>query len=105
MISKVIKILFSLVFWFLLTLIQTSFLSIYTDFNFIILLIIIIILIEEPENNFGFISALFGGLLLDLNTTHPFGLFAIGCVLFWLIIKIILLKFLRIPHVSWLPKI
>ena len=52
MISKVIKILFSLVFWFLLTLIQTSFLSIYTDFNFIILLIIIIILIEEPENNF-----------------------------------------------------
>jgi cell shape-determining protein MreD len=105
MINKIIKIVYSLAFWFVLMLMQTSFLSIYTDFNLIILLIIVINLIEDPENNFGFISSLFGGLLLDLNTTYPFGLFTIGCILFWLIIKIILLKFLRIPYVSWLPKI
>lgn len=105
MINKIIKILLTLVFWFLLMIIQTSFLAIYSDFNLIIFLIIVIVLIEDPENSFGLISSLFGGLLLDLNTTYPFGLFTVGCVLFWLIIKIVFQKFLRIPYVSWLPKI
>ncbi len=105
MINKLFKIVLSAMFWFLVALIQTSFFSIYTDFNLIILFIVIINLIENPENNFGLISAFLGGLLLDLNITYQFGLFTLSLVIFSLIVKIILLKFLRIPYVSWLPKI
>ena len=99
------KFLLMGLFWFIIALVQTSFISAYTDFNLIVLFIIIINLIENPESNFGIISAFLGGFFLDLNTTFQFGLFTVGFVLFSLVIKIILLKFLRIPYVSWLPKI
>lgn len=105
MINKIFKILLVVLFWFFLILIQTSFISIYTDFNFIILFIVIINLIEDPENNFGLISAFLGGLFLDLNTTYQFGIFILGLVVFSLTVKMVLLKFLRIPYVSFIPKI
>ena len=105
MINKIIKILLILTFWFLITILQTSFLSIFTNFNLMIALLIIVNLIENPENNLGLLSAFIGGLFLDLNSTYPFGLFTLGLVLFSIIIKFLLSKFLKIPYVSWLPKI
>ncbi|MDD4358811.1 MAG: hypothetical protein PHY30_03285 [Candidatus Pacebacteria bacterium] len=105
MINKTLKIVLIALFWFLLMLIQTSFISIFTDFNFIVLLIVIINLIENPESNFGLLSAFLAGIFLDFNTTYYFGIFTLGLVLFSLTAKIVLLKFLKIPYVSFIPKI
>lgn len=105
MINKTLKIVLIALFWFLLMLIQTSFISIFTDFNFIVLLIVIINLIENPESNFGLLSAFLAGIFLDINTTYYFGIFTLGLVLFSLTAKIVLLKFLKIPYVSFIPKI
>lgn len=105
MINKIVKILLIILFWFFLTILQTSFISIFTDFNLVVALILIINLIEDPESNFGLLSAFLGGLCLDLNSTLPFGVFTISLILFSIIAKFILSKFLKIPYVSWLPKI
>ena len=70
-----------------------------------ITLLVVVNLIENPESNLGILSAFIGGLFLDLNFTYPFGLFTLGLVLFSIIIKFFLSKFLKIPYVSWLPKI
>lgn len=105
MINKALKILFIFFFWLTLMIFETSFLSIFTDFSLIIFLIIVINLIENPESNFGLLSAFLGGLFLDLNSSQSFGFFTFGAIIFSLTIKFILSKFLRIPYVSWLPKI
>ncbi|MDD3032777.1 MAG: hypothetical protein PHX52_01800 [Candidatus Pacebacteria bacterium] len=105
MINKVIKIFLIAFFWFLITIIQTGFISIFTEFNLIVAIIIVVNLIEDPENNFGLLGAFCGGFFLDLNSTLPFGVFMVSSVLFSIIIKFILSKFLKIPYVSWLPKI
>lgn len=105
MINKTVKILLIALFWFFIAIIQTGFISIFTDFNLIVAIIVVVNLIENPENNFGLISAFCGGFFLDLNSTLPFGLFMISSILFSIIIKFILSKFLKLPYVSWLPKI
>ena len=105
MINKVIKIFLIAFFWFLITIIQTGFISIFTEFNLIVAIIIVVNLIEDPESNFGLLGAFCGGFFLDLNSTLPFGVFMVSSVLFSIIIKFILSKFLKIPYVSWLPKI
>lgn len=103
MINKFIKLILLVVFWSLMVLIQTSLI---TSFNFILFLVIVNNLIEDPESNLGIISAFLVGLFIDLNTfTFQFGVFTLGLVALSLLIKIILAKFLKIPYVSWLPKI
>ncbi|MDD4662094.1 MAG: hypothetical protein PHG24_02320 [Candidatus Pacebacteria bacterium] len=84
-------------------LVQTSLI---TNFNFILLLVLVINLIEDPESNLGIISAFLVGFFIDFNSfTYQFGVFTFSLVTLSLFIKIILAKFLKIPYVSWLPKI
>jgi len=105
MIKKLTKIIILIMFWLLISLFQNSFLSIYTNFNFLCLLVIVLNIIENPESKLGIISAFLGGLLLDLSTTYEFGLFTISLVILSLIVKTILSKFLKIPYASFIPKI
>lgn len=103
MISKILKIFLLIFFWFIILLLETSLLN---SFNLMLLLVIIINLIEDPESNLGIVSAFLAGILIDFNTTtYEFGIFSLSFVIFSLSVKIILIKFLKIPYVSWLPKI
>ena len=105
MLNKLVTIIFSGIFFFLIVLFQESFISLYINFNFAILLLIIINLIEDPKRNFGLISAFFVGIFMDLNSAYFFGLYTISFVVIAMLIKTILFKFLRTAYVSWLPKI
>jgi len=103
MISKILKIICLIFFWLLVVFFETSFLK---GFSLTLFLVILINLIEDGESNLGIISAFFAGLLLDLNnTTYIFSFFTLSLIVFSLTSKIILIKFLKIPYVSWLPKI
>jgi rod shape-determining protein MreD len=105
MLNKLVKILIIGATFFFLTIIQNSFLNVFTDFNFIILLVLLINILDDPKSYFGLWSAFFAGFFLDMTSTQYFGLWMLILVFSSLIIKWILNNFFKISHVSFFPEI
>lgn len=105
MINKLLKIIGTGMAFFLLNIIQNSFLVLYFNFNCIIILVILINILDNPENYFGIWCAFFAGLFLDLSSTYFFGFWMLILVIASYIIKWILNNFFKITHVSFFPKI
>lgn len=105
MIKEIIKTLFLVVAMYYLFIFESSYLLFFTFFSFLVLLVLAINLLEEPQGRLGLISAFFLGLMVDIYSTHFIGLVALSLLLVSLLLKFILFKYVRIPSLSWMPKI
>jgi rod shape-determining protein MreD len=102
MIKKIIKTIILgafIYFLFLLSLPPFSF------FPFLLVLIFLINLSESPKESLGLLSAFFVGLFWDIYSSHFIGMMAIALPAMCILLKIILSKYVRIPSISWIPKI
>jgi len=98
------------IFFYFLNLIQMSFLSFFKfplwQINFSILLTIVICLLEESQKLIGIFCAFWTGLFLDLYFgSNLFGIFTISFLLFSVIIKLALYKYVKLSPWQWLSKI
>ena len=105
MIKEIIKTLVLVVAMYYLFIFESSYLSFFTFFSFLTLFVLLINVLEEPQGRLGLVSAFFLGLMLDIYSTHFIGLVALSFLLVSLLLKFILFKYVRIPSLSWMPKI
>ncbi|MFH1462457.1 MAG: rod shape-determining protein MreD [bacterium] len=97
------KIIFIILFFYFLTLIQISFLVHFQIFgivpNFVLIAVIFINLLENPEKKLGVISNFIAGFYLDVFSLSSFGFFGfytlvlVGISIF---LKFILKKYVKI---------
>ncbi|MEK7482427.1 MAG: hypothetical protein AAB620_01385 [Patescibacteria group bacterium] len=99
------RILVTIVLFYILALLQVSFLPRFLPWaplsgawaNIILLAVILINFFEKPESSFGVFMALWGGFLLDIfsgqEQTYYGAIFFISAV----ILKIILARYIRLP--------
>ncbi|MBZ9572001.1 hypothetical protein KJA15_01510 [Patescibacteria group bacterium] len=97
-------ILIYFLFFYLLVLIQTSFLIHFNIFgiipNFVLISALILNLFERPEKNNGILVAAFGGFFLDIFSEKFIGfqtLILLGMAVF---IKLILKRYVRIQIIK-----
>ncbi len=87
-----------IVLFYVLALLQTSFLPRFLPWsNIILLLVIFIIFFEKPQSSFGVFSALWGGFLLDIFSARPAIYYSAIFFVSAVILKIILAKYIRLP--------
>ena len=71
------NILAIIIFFYFLSLIQTSFLVPFNVSgklpNLILVFVIYFVLLENPKENFGFFTAFVGGFYIDIFSSHPLG--------------------------------
>jgi rod shape-determining protein MreD len=105
MIKEIIKTLVLLIGMYYLFILESSYLPFFTFFSFLVLFFLAVNLLEEPQGRLGLIMAFFFGLMIDIYSTHFIGLMALSLLLSSLLLKFILFKYVRIPSLSWMPKI
>lgn len=105
MIKGILKTLVLLIVMYYLFLFEMSFLPFFTFFSFLMLLVVLINIFEDPAGRIGLFSAFFYGLLWDIYSSHYIGLMALSFLVFSLLLKFILSKYVRMGSLSWLPKI
>jgi rod shape-determining protein MreD len=105
MIKEILKTLFLVIAMYYLFIFESSYLPFFTFFSFLVLFVLVVNLLEEPQGRLGLISAFFFGLMLDIYSTHFIGLMALSFLLASLLLKFILFKYVKIPSLSWMPKI
>ncbi|MFA5013635.1 MAG: hypothetical protein WC520_03715 [Candidatus Paceibacterota bacterium] len=109
--KKTIILFFILgVFFYLFSIVEMSFFPFYNVFIFKISLSlvipILICLFEEPEKLLGVYAAFWAGFFADtLSFSMYYGIMTITMVLAAFLIKLILLKYVRVPSSAWLSKI
>jgi rod shape-determining protein MreD len=101
------KIIFLVFFFYLLALIQTSFLIHFNLSgivpNFVLITIFFINLFERPEKKLGIVSAFLGGFYLDifsLSFSGFFGFYTLISLALSLFIKFILRKHVSLPSIK-----
>ncbi len=86
-----IKEICLIIFFYLLTLFQNSFLIHYlyngNIVNIVLAFVIIFAFFQKEESHIGLIAALSGGLFLDIFSPYFFGLFTLTSLSFFLLIK------------------
>jgi len=97
------KIIFCFVFFYVLLMIQTSFLVCFKIWGMVpnlVLIAVVLISLLSQNQLLGMGSALIGGFYLDvfsLSTIGFFGFYTLILLLFSIIARIILQKYVRIP--------
>jgi len=97
------KIIFCFVFFYLLVLIQTSFLVYFRVWGMVpdlVLIAVVLISLFSSNQLWGVSSALIGGFYLDVFSSSVigfFGFYTLILLLFSIITRIILQKYVRIP--------
>jgi len=105
MIKTFFKILFLFIAMYYLFIFESSYLPFFTFFSFLAVFVLLINVLEEPQGRLGLISAFLLGLLIDIYSAHYIGLMALSFLLCSWLLKYILFKYVRIPSLSWMPKI
>ena len=105
MIEKTIKSIIIFSFLYFLLILEMSYLPFFTFISFAISLTVLINLFEEPKEKLGLFFSFFLGLIIDIFSSNYLGMAAVSFLLFALILKFILFRYVRVPSVSWLPKI
>ncbi|MCK9445532.1 rod shape-determining protein MreD [bacterium] len=105
MIKAILKILVLCIAMYYLFVFESSYLPFFTFFSFLASFILVVNILEEPQGKLGLIVAFFFGLLIDIYSTHYIGLAALSFLLCSWLLKYILFKYVRIPSLSWMPKI
>ena len=98
------KILLSIIVFYFLVLVQTSFLVHFTIFdvvpNIVLILVVIWNLLEKRKNYFGVINALIGGFFLDVFSSQFIGFYVLIWVGLAIFIKLIFKRYVRIPFID-----
>ena len=89
------KIIFAIVGFYLLTLLQSSFFVHFSNYvpNFVLIAVILINLLEKQKNNFGIISSLIGGFFLDVFFSSYIGYYVLISFFISISIKFIFKKY------------
>lgn len=94
------KNIFLIICFYFLTLLQSSFFPHFpfgSWWNLVLVSVIIINLLEHPREKTGFLSAFFGGLLLDIFSEHFIGFWVLILLTLTIFIKFIFKKYVRCP--------
>lgn len=98
------KILISIIVFYFLVLLQTSFLVHFTIFdavpNVVLILVIIWNLLEKRRDYFGVINGLIGGFFLDIFSGRFIGFYVLILVGLAIFIKLIFKRYVRIPFID-----
>lgn len=98
------KILILILFFYILVLLQTSFLVHFNVKgivpNLVLVSVILINFFEKPKENLGFISGICGGFFLDIFSENFIGFYILISVGLAISIKFILKKYVRIPIIK-----
>ncbi len=98
------KILISIIVFYFLVLLQTSFLVHFTVFgavpNIVLILVIAWNVLEKKRNYFGIANALIAGFFLDIFSNHFIGFYILILVGSAIFIKLIFKRYVRIPFVD-----
>lgn len=98
------KILISIIVFYLLVLVQTSFLVHFTIFdavpNIVLILVVAWNLLEKRKNYLGIINALIGGFFLDIFSNHFIGFYVLILVGLAIFIKLIFKRYVQIPFID-----
>ena len=105
MTKEIIKTLVLVVAMYYLFIFEMSYLPFFTCFSFLVLFVLAVNLLEEPQGRLGMISAFILGLMIDIYSAHFIGLMALSLLIVSLLLKFMLFKYVRIPSISWIPKI
>ncbi len=89
------KIIFAIVGFYLLTLLQSSFFVHFSNYvpNFVLIAVILINLLEEQKSYFGVISSLIAGFLLDVFFSSYIGYYVLISFLISIFIKLIFKRY------------
>lgn len=95
------KILIIILFFYTISLFQTSFLIHFSTLrrlpNLILISVILMNFLEEPKEDSAIISAVIGGFFLDIFSERPIGFGILILLGATLLLKLILRKYVRIP--------
>lgn len=95
------KVLLALISFYLLALLQTSFLTHFRIWgivpNFILISVILINILEKPQKNAGIIAGLLGGFFLDIFSSNPIGFYTLILLASAFLIKTIFRKYVWAP--------
>lgn len=98
------KVLISIIVFYFLVLIQTSFLVHFTIFgtvpNIVLILVILWNLLEKRRSYFGLINAIIAGFFLDVFSNHFIGFYVLILVGLAISIKLIFKRYVRIPFID-----
>ena len=98
------KILISIIVFYFLVLIQTSFLVHFTVFdavpNIVLILVVVWNILEKRKNYLGIINALIGGFFLDIFSNRFIGFYVLILVGLAIFIKLIFKRYVRIPFID-----
>jgi len=90
-----------IIFLYILSLFQTSFLVYFGIsgyvLNFILIAVVFINLFENTQKNLGILSAFIGGFFLDIFSENFLGFWILVLLAIAIFIKFILKKYVRIP--------
>jgi len=95
------KVLISIIIFYFLSLLQTSFLVHFSICGIVPNLILIIVILwnffEKPKNYSGLYIAVIGGFFLDIFSNRFIGFYILISLTLAIIIKLVLRKHVRIP--------
>lgn len=98
------KILILILFFYILVLLQTSFLVHFNIKgivpNLVLVSVILINFFEKPKEYLGFLSAIIGGFFLDVFSENFIGFYILILVGLAIFIKFILKKYVRTPIIK-----
>ena len=98
------KILISIIVFYFLVLVQTSFLVHFTIFdvvpNIVLILVVVWNILEKRKNHLGVINALMGGFFLDIFSNRFIGFYVLILVGLAIFIKLIFKRYVRIPFID-----
>jgi len=95
-----VKIFSLVLFFYLLTLFQTSFFPHFPlghFLNFVLIIVVLINLFEAPKGKLGLFGAFFGGFFLDVFSENFIGFWILILLALAVFIKFILRKHVQIP--------
>ncbi|MFH1509830.1 MAG: rod shape-determining protein MreD [Candidatus Nealsonbacteria bacterium] len=101
------KSLFLIIFIYFLALFQISFLSQFNFWgivpNYVLLFVIFINIFEKQEGIIGLISALLGGIFMDIfsfSSVYFFGFYTVIFLLIYLIMRFFLRNYVQVPIIK-----
>ncbi len=98
MIKSILKFIFIGIIFYFLYFLQMSFLPFLSifQFNFLFFIVLLINILEDPNKNIGLFCAFFVGIFSDIFSPYFFGLITSTLLLLAILIKYVLLRYVRI---------
>jgi rod shape-determining protein MreD len=105
---KMKKILILIIFFYLLTLFQTSFLIHFNILgitpNLILIVVLVLNIFEKPKKVNGIFGAGISGFFWDIFSNKPLGFHLLILVIISVLIKVILRRYVQFPNIKRLWK-